>query len=387
MMRARLVSRAGALACAAVCAASTSPSSNAAPPGSLTLPEPSVSAPIGTRSVHWIDRSHRDPYAPDRRSRELMVQLWYPAQRSRRPRAPYMPTVVAKTFRAVAPAALLESTRTHARESAAVAPGRHPVVLLATGAGETRALYTLYTEDLAARGYVVVAVDHTYETRAVVFPGGRVVPGLPAPPTLRGFIEWTYFGVDVRVQDTRFVLDRLAALNRHGPFAGRLDLAHIGMVGHSLGGATAAEVMLVDKRVDAALDLDGLITPNVVRRGLDRPFMVINAPPQPLPKRWPFTDGYDRGPGSVWDQLRGPRFSLILTRSGHDTFTDLVAWQTQIHTRKFRRNIRLGSIAPGRALVAVRAYVNAFFQRYLRDRPAPLLDGPSTAYPEMRFVP
>lgn len=381
------LSRAGALACAAVCAAFATPSSNAASPDSLTLPEPSVSTPIGTRSLHWIDRSHRDRYARDGRFRELMVQLWYPAERSRRPRARYMPTAVAKTFGGVAPAALLTSTRTHARGSAPVAPGRHPVVLLATGAGETRALYTVYAEDLAARGYVVVAVDHTYETRAVVFPRGRIVRGLPEPPTLRGFIKWTSLGVDVRVQDTRFVLDRLSAINRHGPFAGRLDLAHIGMVGHSLGGATAAEVMLVDQRVDAAVDLDGLITPNVVRPGLDRPFMVINAPPQPVPKGWPFTDGYDRGPGSVWNQLRGPRFSLILTRSGHDTFTDLVAWQTQIHSRTFRNHAQLGSIAPGRALAAVRAYVNAFFQRYLRDRPAPLLDGPSTTYPEMRFVP
>ena len=94
----------------------------------------------------------------------------------------------------------------------------------------------------------------------------------------------------------------------------------------------------MDQRVDAAVDLDGPITPNSVRHGLDRPFMVINAPPQPLPKRWPFTEGHARGPGSVWSRLRGPRYSLILTRSGHDTLTDLVAWQTRIHSRTVRKH-------------------------------------------------
>ena len=89
--------------------------------------EPSVATPIGTRSLHWIDRSRREPYARDGRPRELMVQLWYPAQRSGRPRARYMPTAVAKTFRGVAPAALLRRrARTPAGplRRARSAPGR-----------------------------------------------------------------------------------------------------------------------------------------------------------------------------------------------------------------------------------------------------------------------
>ena len=51
------------------------------------------------------------------------------------------------------------------------------------------------------------------------------------------------------------MLTELARLNSAGPFAGRLDLAHIGMFGHSLGGATAASTMRVDPRIDAGADL------------------------------------------------------------------------------------------------------------------------------------
>jgi hypothetical protein len=47
----------------------------------------------------------------------------------------------------------------------------------------TSALYTSLLEDLAARGYVVVATDPTYETFAVEFPGGRVLSShLPSGP-------------------------------------------------------------------------------------------------------------------------------------------------------------------------------------------------------------
>lgn len=89
------------------------------------------------------------------------------------------------------------------------------------------------------------------------FPGGRVEvsrqPNTPAAITK---------AAAVRVADTRFVLDELAVLNSgvnpdaaHRPLpaglAGALDLARIGMFGHSLGGATAANAMAADPRIGA----------------------------------------------------------------------------------------------------------------------------------------
>jgi hypothetical protein len=81
---------------------------------------------------------------------------------------------------------------------------------------------------------------------AAEYPDGRVETGsLPqdAATIRRAFA--------VRVADVRFVLDRLERWQRRGPFAGRLDLGRVGMVGHSLGGATAAGTMLVNRRLRA----------------------------------------------------------------------------------------------------------------------------------------
>ena len=74
----------------------------------------------------------------------------------------------------------------------------------------------------------------------------------------------------VRVADVRFVINVLTVINEgRNPdvegrplpahLAGALDLHRIGMFGQSLGGATTAQVMLIDSRIRAGLSLDGPI--------------------------------------------------------------------------------------------------------------------------------
>ena len=194
-------------------------------------------------------------------------------------------------------------------------------------------------------------------------------------------MDWVPRAVAVRVADTRFLLDRLERLRG-------LDLRRVGMVGHSLGGSTAAEVMLADSRIDARVNLDGLITPRrrSPRVSIARSWSSTSLQPH-SPPGWPFTEGYTRGPGSLWENLRGPRYSLTLDGAAHMDFSDLAIWKAQIDAPAFREANDLGPIDSLQALATVRAYVNAFFQRHLRDAPAPVLDGPSAAFPAMRVNP
>src|SRR5205814_5780706 len=188
--------------------------------------------------------------------------------------------------------ALLESVKLDAL--ADVVPltrrGGWPVVLFSPGFGVERELYAGRVEDLASHGYVVVAIDHTHDASIVEFPDGRVVV-----PTSQ--MEITA-ALSVRVADTRFVLSELSRLGRSGFFAGRLDLGHVGMFGHSLGGAAAASTMRVDSRIDAGADLDGLLFGEARSAGLSRPFMLMSAGP-----------GFAADPNRAgfWSRLRGPR--------------------------------------------------------------------------------
>jgi dienelactone hydrolase len=362
----------------------------------LTLPEPSVRQPIGTTSLHLVDHSRRDPWTST--PRELMVSLWYPAEDTTgHPRAPWLPAASAALYRQKTAQNLRTSLDnvdfplTHAYLDAPVRAGLgRPVVLFSPAYGAVRAFGTALVEELAARGYMVVTIDHTHEAAMVEFPGGRLEPSLqPAEPTDRDLAE----ALRIRQGDVEFVLDELANLNSgtnpdagHRPLPGSLDLSRTGMYGHSLGGNTAASAMTRDRRILAGVDLDGSVIGRVARTGLDRPFMLMgNA-----------THGRDTDPswGLFWSNLRGWRRDLLLRDSGHQTFTDLAPLTQQLEKALpipedvvANLTTAIGTIDADRAVTAVRAYLTAFFDLHLRHHDDGLLSGPSARYPEIRFVP
>ncbi|QNE84985.1 lipase [Streptomyces rutgersensis] len=384
-------------------AASDAPS---APPPAYTgvrfaLPEATGGRPVGSAELHLVDRERQDPWVADR-ARELMVSLWYPARRTRGcPRQPYMPAGVARSvdesgsFGLAGPGKVdWAGIRTEAARGApADDRRRRPVVLHSPGLEVSRTLGTSTAIELASRGYVVVTVDHTYETPAVQFPGGRVEFQEPMSGT-----EDLKKVVETRVRDIRFVLDQLALVRRGpGPDARRglpkgldkaLDLERVGMYGHSGGGATAAETMRVDRRIDAGVNMDGTLQYDdsdflpVAREGLDRPFMLMGKAGQTHLDKASWR--------SFWDHSTGWKRDLSLVGGSHFSYTDAQSFVPALDERldlpAGLREQYVGTVDPGRSTAAQRAYLAAFFDQHLRKRPQDLLDGPSSAHPDVRFV-
>jgi predicted dienelactone hydrolase len=106
---------------------------------------------VGTRTIVL-----RDP----RRSRDLLVTMWYPAVEGISSFAPYMDK---KTANALAEEWKLQPdfqrlVRTHARLLAPIGmDGPFPVVLLEHGSSVVPAIYTVLAEGLASNGCIVVA--------------------------------------------------------------------------------------------------------------------------------------------------------------------------------------------------------------------------------------
>src|SRR5919199_1032949 len=243
---------------------------------------------------------------------------------------------------------------------------------------------------LVDRSYVVATIDHTHDASEVEFPDGRVEVSAVPPITP----EVVAKAVAVRVADTRFVLDSLVALNAgRNPDAerrplpaglrGALNLLRVGMFGHSLGGATAAQAMYEDRRIKAGVNLDGTMAGAVVNAGLDRPFMLVAAQ----------NHGRDTDASwaRFWVNLRGWRLNLRLTGAGHNSFTDV-----QVLIPQLARVLQLppevvqqliGTVDPHRSVLIQRAYLTAFFDLHLLHRDGRLLRRPSPRFPELRFVP
>ncbi len=345
------------------------------------LPEPTGPHAVGVTPVYLKDVSRPDPWAPGVDARELMVSLWYPATPSDRPRAPYMTAaeselqLTARGIGGVRPD-VLSTARTNAVSDAAPAGREHalPLAVLSPGFTNPRSVLTGLAEDLASHGYVVAAIDHTYESFATAFPDGRVTTGLAREARRRNsdFREKVMAG---RAADVSFVLNQLTGARPPRPGAGLIDPARIAMAGHSLGGAAAIAAMLADARVRAGIDMDGATHAPIPGHGLSRPFLFLG-------KQSNYTPG---GGGAVttwehdWPLLTGWKRWLLVAGAVHASFTDLGLLADQI-------GIDIGATLPGaRALDLTRAYVRAFFDQHLRDSPQALLDQPSPDYPEVTF--
>jgi predicted dienelactone hydrolase len=370
----------------------------------VTLPAPTGPFAVGRAIYDWADAAS-DPLAPvPGTRRQLLVWIWYPsaAGQSAARVDDYLPAPMQSAGAGAnrPPLILRWLTRDpsrvhgHSLRNSDVSPQQrsYPVVILRAGASAPVMNYSTLAEDLASHGYVVVGFDAPYRTGLVVFPDGRVIARTPENnPELclgreharcanRLLAAWT--------ADIAFVLDRLERLNASdasGRFTGRLDMARVGVFGHSFGGAAAALFCQQDSRCKAGIDVDGAPHGSVIRSGIDRPFMFLLS--DHSRESGPESRQIQADIQSIYDRLPAEgRLRIAIRGANHFMFSDDGALLKSGAVRGALR--ALGKLGiDGRRQLAVTAYcVRSFFDAHLKRGSATRLEISSPLYPEIQVL-
>jgi dienelactone hydrolase len=223
---------------------------------------------------HFIDM-HRAESNNPHAHRELMLHIWHPTDN---------PTKITQTLydqdalentrefihqQSGVPLWLLSglnNTKTYAKphEPISLHNAQYPVIIISHGAGPMIEHYTALCEELASNGYIVVGVNRPYMAPITRFPDGRIIKGLLNSKKKEGKEVakiWKKEQAEVAVHDMEFVLNSLEQLNAQPsfPLYKKLDLDHIGICGHSAGGALAMRMCMEDARLKAGVALDSEI--------------------------------------------------------------------------------------------------------------------------------
>ncbi|BBO99808.1 alpha/beta hydrolase family protein [Sulfuriferula nivalis] len=205
-----------------------------------------------------------------------------------------------------------------------------PVVLFSHGLGGSREGSTYLAQHWAEHGYVVVMLQHAGSDAAV----WQSVPAMQRMRALREAANGE--NLLLRIGDVKAVLDQLTRWQQTpgDMLAGRLDMQHIGMSGHSFGAVTTQMVSgemlgkqdMSDSRIKAAV----ILSPSAPRAGDgDTAFANVHLP-------WLLMTGSkDVSPiGSIDVASRlsvypalaaGDKYELVLADAQHASFGDRVA--------------------------------------------------------------
>lgn len=345
------------------------------------IPAPTGPYKVGTVTKYFSDAERHDPFAGKPNApRELMVQIWYPVDKSTQGSfAGYRDRRITSAwdarFALVKSHSLIDVAPSHSLL-------KYPVLLYMPSWDGIRTESTFLVEDLASHGYVVVGIDHPYSSAITVFPDGRIArrkffggEDYSSDSALAAFIRVADEQVEIRTRDATFVLDQLEKLDSRGSsdiLSGRLDLTHIGLLGTSFGGTAAAETCRRDRRCKAGVDLGGMVAGQSATDGTIAPFMFVIEEPTIL------SEASYAPPGSskkrefefATQQFADMRASLAKT-GGYMIVVDGMS-HTNFFDLPFYSPLRTGRGDPRHFVRILREHTLAFFDWCLRGAQVPI---------------
>lgn len=327
------------------------PSPNAGP-----LPGPYA---VGTQSFEIPASGEAPP---------LIAQVWYPTPDTHSGvLAPWLPDgALAPGF----PYQKMGSARSRAHSGVPVADGKLPLLFYEHSWTGHRAENVAQVEDLASRGFIVIAVDHPGQAARVRYTDGSVIPtklpdnpDLSSDPSVLTFLKLAESCLEQRMADIARV--KTALSNHAAPMLeGHLDLTRMGVFGFSFGGTCALRLCARDPAFVAGANEDGLFLFDDEPRG---PFLFFDAemPTWLLSAAGPEEDAGQiltrKAEARIQQALRQPgRQRRIIEGTNHASFSD------QIFHSRYPRLARAGKRPADEVHRTLTNNLAEFFGRTLR---------------------
>ena len=385
----------------------------------VELPKPEGPHRVGTSTLHFVDSNRFENLTEvEGDYRELMVQLWYPAENARgldraflfpKDRAVFSEYMRTYSKALGLPAFVLDYWRyikTNSFEAAEVnkTSGPYPLIILSHGMGTGRVIHTSQAENLASHGFVVAAIDHTYSTSATAFPDGRVT-GLKTVLSVDSFEDISNSIGKIWLQDIDFVMEQLKKVNTgeiESRLKGAMDYRNTGIMGHSFGGATAFNAFYLDDRFKAGINMDGTLYELDNRSQISRPFMFMQSESFMTTQKKYMEDTLTedelkdikltrerynkiieirKKESDIIDHVVNSGGAMIyIEGAAHFNFTDL-----QLFSKLLRYTGMTGKINGRRGAYIINQYTLDFFNKHLTGSGGVLVEVENSKFPEVNF--
>lgn len=306
---------------------------------------------VMTTKYTWIDNNRTDEFPDEAAGRKLTVEFWYPDASS--------------------------------EEQA------YPLVVFSHGAfGFSGSNYSTFAE-LASNGYVVASIGHTHQAFFTSDVDGNVtivdsdfineasrINAVHDTGNDEEIYHTTSGWMKLRTDDENFVIDKIIELNASDPDSRLLpmiDIEHIGLMGHSLGGASSAQVGRERSDIDAVIVLDGTMLGEEI--GFENGSVVLNSEPYPVPLLNIYAeDHYENAvkyDGESYNNFHATHnaadaYETVVAAAGHLNFTDLPLFSPTL-----ARVLGTGTVDELRCINIMNEVVLEFFDSYLKNDGVP----------------